>query len=84
MSGGLLIETRKDMAKPSDKISPHIENLLGPSVNQSIVIYDPLSLNKRVGVLPGTENFYWYGDCDNVSNKSLMNEFLLLSSGEVS
>lgn len=77
-----VLEDRENIGKPSTKLSTAVEQLAGEGMRGCLVIWE-LVREHNCCQLPGTENFYWFGSCSTKSNKHVLNNYQVVSSGEV-
>lgn len=76
------IEARKDIYNPETILSL-LCKAEGYIPNHNRVIYEPVTGILDHRVLAVTQNDFGYGDSMTVSTKELINDFVLISSGEI-
>jgi hypothetical protein len=76
------IEERKDLATPDTELSKLVEKIAGQEMKGCIKWDQPV---KDYDEIPGVRNFYHFGDSkSDVPNRVILNDYILISSGELS
>jgi len=76
----LYLEERNDLGKPSTATSALCEAIAGEGMNACLLHYDCV---RDVHDVPGVSNLYHYGDGRVVTNKTMLNEMEVVSSGQI-
>jgi hypothetical protein len=76
------LEERKDLGDPSTPLSVLCQRIAGYGMNGCLLHYPPV---RDVSEVPGERNLYRYGDAkSDVPNQKLLNDYTVISSGELS
>ena len=77
------LEYREDLGDPRTQMSELCAEVIGQPVGICVVVWEPLSRRDLAGTLPGMENAYRFGDSKHVTNKKMLQEYSVVSSGQV-
>ncbi len=77
------LEERADFAKPVTSTSALCEALTSGNMRDCPVIMEPLRSDMDLCGHPQTRDLYHFGDAIRVRNQTLLNDYTVVSSGEV-